>query len=125
MIDTRINRTENLTIHSCSGKVTISDIYKAIEKFYKGTPTENIIWDFSESDLTDVKFHEIRTLAEKVKKIAHSREGGKTAIVAKKDADYGLSRVYQTFSEIAQQIASISVFKDLSSAEHWIQEGSI
>ena len=37
------------------------------------------------------------------KKHKHHREGGKTAIVVSRDIDYGISRMYETLSEIADQ----------------------
>ena len=109
----------NLTIYTCRGQISVDEIKKKVKSFYEGTPSRNVIWDFTEADLSSITADEIRALANGVKKLAHSREGGKTAIVAPEDISYGFGRMYQIFAEIYAQIADIQVFRSRSEAEHW------
>ncbi len=122
MITTTTDAARQLTIHTCSGRTTIEQIRGAISKFYAGAPTANILWDFSDADLSQVPRRDIRKLAEDVRSIAHSRAGGKTAIVAHTELEFGLGRMYQIFGEIARQIATIEVFKTRSDAEQWLAD---
>ena len=109
----------NLTIYTCRGQISVDEIKKKVKSFYEDAPSQNVIWDFTEADLSSITADEIRALASGVKKLAHSREGGKTAIVAPEDISYGFGRMYQIFAEIYAQIADIQVFRSRSEAEHW------
>ncbi|MEJ2543866.1 MAG: hypothetical protein P8Y99_07340 [Calditrichaceae bacterium] len=122
MIQSIKNEELDLTINSCYKKVLISDIYEVINKFYNGVPTKNVIWDFSNANVSEIKPSEIQILAEQVKGMAHSRQGGKTSIIAPLDITFGLSRMYQIFSDISHPIDNISVFKTLPEAMEWIKE---
>ena len=112
----------NLTIYTCRGQISVDEIKKKVKSFYEGTPSRNVIWDFTEADLSSITADEIRALANGVKKLAHSREGGKTAIVAPEDISYGFGRMYQIFAEIYAQIADIQVFRSRSEAERWLSD---
>jgi len=109
----------NLTIYTCKGQISVDEVKKKVKSFYEGAPSLNVIWDFTEADVSSITADEIRALANGVKKLAHSREGGKTAIVAPEDISYGFGRMYQIFAEIYAQIADIQVFRSRSEAEHW------
>jgi len=112
----------NLTIYTCRGQISVDEIKKKVKSFYEGTPSRNVIWDFTEADLSSITADEIRALASGVKKLAHSREGGKTAIVAPEDISYGFGRMYQIFAEIYAQIADIGVFRSKLEAERWLSD---
>jgi len=112
----------NLTIYTCKGQISVDEIKKKVKSFYEGTPSRNVIWDFTEADLSSITADEIRALASGVKKLAHSREGGKTAIVAPEDISYGFGRMYQIFAEIYAQIADIGVFRSKLEAERWLSD---
>ena len=62
MITTTVNASMQLTIHRCQGKVTVADIEKIIVDFYEKEPTLNVLWDFSEADLSKVTIGEIEQL---------------------------------------------------------------
>jgi plasmid stabilization system protein ParE len=109
----------NSTIYTCKGQISVDEIGKKVKSFYEGTPSRNVIWDFTEADLSSITADEIRALASGVERLAHSREGGKTAIVVPEDISYGFGRMYQIFAEIYAQIADIQVFRSRSEAEHW------
>ena len=54
------------------------------------------------------------------KKYSGSRKEGKTAIVGPKEIDYGLGRMYQTFSELEGLPYEYMVFKELEEAKDWL-----
>ncbi len=112
----------NLSIYTCRGQISVDEIKKKVKSFYEGTPSRNVIWDFTEADLSSITADEIRALASGVERLAHSREGGKTAIVAPEDISYGFGRMYQIFAEIYAQIADIKVFRSKLEAERWLSD---
>lgn len=120
MIKSTIDRDADLTVHLCLGKITADEIASVVGSFYSSIPTKNIVWDLTDADTSDFSNPRIHELALKVKKIAHSRHGGKTALVASMDLAFGLSRVYEAFAEGARQIAEIRVFRTLEEAKEWI-----
>ncbi len=73
MIKTTTDSVNNLTIHMCEGRISMPDIYGAIEKFYQSAPTRNLIWDCTGTDLAGIKSDQIMILEEKMKNLAHSR----------------------------------------------------
>ena len=122
MILSTADSKRNLTIYTCRGQISVDEIKKKVKSFYEDAPSQNVIWDFTEADLSSITADEIRALASGVKKLAHSREGGKTAIVAPEDISYGFGRMYQIFAEIYAQIADIQVFRSRSEAERWLSD---
>lgn len=93
---------------------------KTVQVYYDDMPSLNVIWDLTEADPTSITAYEIRAMAKNVKKLSHSREGGKTAIISPKDISYGLSRMYQTYAEIFAQIINVEVFRSRLEAERWL-----
>ena len=112
----------NLTIYNCTGQITASEIMEAARSLYDDSPSLNIIWDLAEADVSRITANEVRALASGVKRVAHSREGGKTAIVSPSEVSYGIARMYQIFAEIYEQIAHVKAFRSRSEAERWIGE---
>jgi hypothetical protein len=122
LIRSTVDIQKNLTVFTCKGKISADEIMKTIKSFYGSTPSRNIIWDSTEADLSSLKGDEIRSLANYVKWIAHSREGGKSAIVSPKNASYGVVRMYQSYAEIYAQISNVEVFRSRLEADRWVSE---
>ncbi len=112
----------NLTIYTCKGQISVDEIKKKVKSFYEDAPSRNVIWDLTEADLSSITADEISALASGVERLAHSREGGKTAIVVPEDISYGFGRMYQIFAEIYAQIADIGVFRSILEAERWLSD---
>lgn len=120
MITTIRDEARDLTAHLCEGRVAIEEIAETIRKFYSGVPTRHVLWDLTEADVSDIHSSQIESLADLVKSIAHSRSGGKTALVAASDLSFGLSRVYQALAEITDQASELQVFRSVEEARAWI-----
>ena len=122
MIHSTADIKRNLTIYTCKGQISVDEVKKKVKSFYEVAPSLNVIWDLAEADVSSITAGEISALASGVKKLAHSREGGKTAIVAPEDVSYGFGRMYQIFAEIYAQIADIGVFRSKLEAERWLSD---
>ncbi len=122
MIQSSVDLSLNLTIHRCKGPVTAADIGDVIKKFYNtGQPTLHVLWDLSEADVSSIKTPDIEILVHGVVRNAHSREGGRNAIVSPNDVSFGLSRVYQSFAEMKDQMTSTRVFRTEAEALDWLK----
>jgi len=121
MIQTKRDQSLDLTIHRCTGPVTIGEIAEIIQNFYRSTPTLNVLWDFSHADVSAIRSGEIEALAKAVAQSSHSREGGKNAILSPNDVSFGLSRIYQSFAEMKVQMTQTRVFRDEAEALEWIR----
>lgn len=122
MITTMVDKSLKLTTHRCQGKVAAAEIEKVIGDFYQREPTLHVLWDFSAADLSRVTIGEIEQLAKAVNTIAHSRLGGKSAIVSPQDISFGLSRVYQAFAETGgSSTAETRVFRSEQEALEWMK----
>jgi hypothetical protein len=122
LIRSTVDVKKNLTIFAFRGQLSADELMKTVKSFYADTPTRNVVWDYSESDLSSLRLHDIQALVNVVKEIAHSREGGKSAIVAPKDASYGIGRMYQSLAEIHGEVFTTEVFRSRTEAEGWLSE---
>ena len=55
--------------------------------------------------------------------ISDKIEGRKGALLAPKDVDYGMARVFQVFSETESFPLEVEVFRDLNTAQKWLMSG--
>ena len=109
------------TIYRVQGRIAAADIEKTIVAFYDKVPTLNVVWDFSEADLSKVTIGEIEQLAKTVNAVAHSRTTGKSAIISPHDISFGLSRVYQAFADAGEAKSITKVFRDEQEALDWLK----
>ena len=121
MIRTKVDKSANLTVEICTGKIDIAEISEKVVEFYKSAPTMNILWDFTEADVSGIEADEIKNLADFAAGRTHSREGGKTAIVSPGDVTFGLSRMFQSFTELTDHPAEVRIFRTVDEAKRWFE----
>ena len=109
----------NLTTFVCSGAMTAADIEQKIQGLYRGTPSLNAIWDFTEADLTSLSPQDIRGIAHLVRTTSHSRSGGKTALVFTNAMLTTMGPLLESISEIEVPEAKIKIFNDLKAGLTW------
>lgn len=103
------------------GRVTGADILDHA-RYLAGLETESEVspdrlTDLSATDAMDVVFEDIERLA-KVRRSAPLRNPIRSAIVAPKDIQYGLARMFQTLNDNPEII--LEVFRDTASARQWL-----
>jgi len=123
-IEIRSDQARDLTIATLEGVVTFHDIMAAIESFYS-QPTKKIIWDSSNCQYSQLTHVEVQKLATFPLRYSDLRKDGKTAIVAREDLSFGLSRMFQAFGQAKDLPFSIEVFRELGDAMQWIAEPNI
>ena len=122
MIESRSDLTRELTEYVCTGVMDRAEITDAVDAFYADDPTANVIWDLTDANLSALSAVDVQMVAEHTASRAHSRSGGKTALVAPTDMDFGMSRMFQTMIDNADHQASVSVFRSRDEAVEWIDE---
>lgn len=118
-----ISNDKDLTVFNIEGPVTADDILNSKAKYYYiKEPTKHVIWDFSNGTVAKISAHEFHVLAQHMKPLSLMRKGGKTAIVAKKNIDFGLSRMYTAYTSGEDLPINYRVFRDIESATIWISQ---
>ena len=120
MIQPHYDKILNLTTFVCSDRVTAAEIEEQLRTLYKGTPSLNALWDFSEADVSDLSPGDIQGFAKFVKSTAHSRAGGKTALVFSTAMLAEMGSLLESISEIEIPDAKIKIFNDLNGGLAWI-----
>ena len=119
----KINDPERqLTVFNCSGELTRTELYNAIISFLKETPTQYELWDFTNARFPTVSKEDLRDSAFLGRKYGSNKRGGKNAIVAPENLEYGLSRMFKMMAEIVEVPFEVRVFRSLDEATLWLFE---
>ncbi|MFC1884548.1 hypothetical protein ACFL2O_07245 [Thermodesulfobacteriota bacterium] len=119
-IKTTKDMSLNLTINLAEGIILYDDMSTWITEYYSGTVTNLILWDFREADLSKIKTEEFAELARLIKRKADLRQGGKTALVFKRDLEFGLGRMFEVFSELEDLSFEFMSFRSIEEAREWL-----
>jgi len=120
MIKSYVDKTKDLTIHVCTGKITLDELITEIKSFYDREPTSHNLWDLTEADVSELKSEDLRHIAKFPKEYVPSRVGGKTAIVSAEGVGFGLGRMYSAFAESANLRVEVQVFRTVDNANVWL-----
>ncbi len=109
-----------LTLKKIVGEVTADELMNALRQFYTGRITKNVIWDLTNGSAGQLMPINIEHVAELVLRHAHVRIGGKAAIVAPNDLNYGICRMFNTYAELGNIPFETRIFRTLSEAGLWM-----
>ena len=117
------NAAEKLTKFTVEGAISITDVVNAITKFYEdGTVTKNVLWDLTDGKANAIQSSELENIVTLRKGFAHLRKGGKTAILAPADIEYGMSRMVELMTQFKEEIIETRVFRTLEESNQWLSE---
>lgn len=111
----------DLTVFSVVGAATFEEIWEQTRIFLNDKPTRLVLWDFTEGTVALISSEEAERIAALGSNIRPNIKGGKAAFLAPKDIDFGISRMFQVFSEIKNFTFEIEVFRDMSTAQEWLE----
>lgn len=120
MIETQQNPELQLTTFVCTGTPTPEEVEAKLVDFYKGAPTLNTIWDYSDSDLSALTAAKIRELGRVLKEKSHSRAGGRAALVFSMEQLMLINDRLPSLAELEIEKASIKIFSEKDKALAWI-----
>jgi hypothetical protein len=124
MIHTQHFPERGLVVHQCQGRITLEEVSEAARAHIASADCTLVLWDLGSSDVSAIESGQIRSIAQGASDSAKVRQGGKTALVAHTDGQYGLCRMYEIY--LSLQLASIEtgIFRSRREAELWL-DGSM
>ena len=111
---------KDLTLVKATGKMTADDFHDYMVKYYAGKTTLLILWDLTKAGLSGLTTDEVRKIAQSTMKISDVRKGGKTALVFDKTLEYGMGRMFEAYSDIADMPFEFRAFKSIDDAKEWL-----
>jgi hypothetical protein len=106
----------DLTIFTATGAVSVGEQKQVMKSFYEGTPSRNVIWDFTQMEGAPASSSDLRDIIQYAKRFSDKRSGGCTALVVDTKLKYGLARMASTFAEIEGIPWAMEVFENLDAA---------
>ena len=123
-IELTIDQAKDLTILKVTGDASVEEIIGALDAYYRGQPTRNALWDFSQGSLASFSLETISQAAEHslilARKHSQIRQGGRTVAVAPKDVDFGISNQYIALA--AGSPHRLKVCRSMAEALRWLEE---
>jgi hypothetical protein len=118
----KITRDEdqNLTIHDVTGIVSEEEMYDALENFYIKEPTKRLLWDMSQTDVSHVTPDILEEFIRGSVNFGSLHNGGRVAVFASQDLQYGLARMSKAFAEMESALYSFNVFRSRKEALDWL-----
>jgi hypothetical protein len=117
-----IDRTQQRMLTHAEGLVTFQEISQHLdaEERDRGLDLPEIF--DARGATTDLTPAQVRTLVERAADTLRRTSLGPTAIVANDDLVFGMARMYAILTELAGP--RVEVFRDVESANRWLQEVS-
>lgn len=123
-VNTEIDEKRNLLIHHFSGSVSLQTLMKTIEntltnpKYRVGM---NAIWVCDDGTKVNLSSEDTQKVSEYARKVFDKKGMSyKLALVASDDLPYGMTRVYEGWSN--DRPITINIFRQLDEAFAWIEE---
>lgn len=111
---------KDLTLVKATGKLTSEDFHDWMVKYYEGEVTTFVLWDLTGVDLSGLSTDEVKEIVQHTRRISDIRQGGKTALVFDKTLEYGMGRMFETYSDIANMPFEFKAFRNLEDARKWL-----
>jgi hypothetical protein len=117
------NSSDNYLLGTVEGKVTYHEYNQMMEEITSSEeypPDVNTIWDMRELDINDADESIFRSFINIRKKTDKKRGNTKLSIVVADDLSFGVSRMYQTLSEISELSQEMKIFRKIEEARNWV-----
>ena len=120
IVDRRIDAEKDLTIYKVNGELSNEELLRLNNELFMGQSTEKIIFDFRNGSLKNISTGVFKQKIKNSKSRAEKRKEIKVAIIANKDIDFGMGRMYAAYVEMEDIGVTISVFRTQSEALQWL-----
>jgi hypothetical protein len=111
----------DLTRFAVQGVVTADELIDACTAQLTKQPTDNIVWEFQDVDLSHLDFAGLAKIAEYSKTTEALREQPRTALVAKGNVQKTLLKLYAEVASHAELRTTFQVFSDRDAALAWLK----
>jgi hypothetical protein len=121
-VKSTIDPNSGVIVHAVSGDVLPDDLLRALDGIVDHPLYQlgsDALWDFSAAAVSNLEGKELRNLVRGVRERLSVRGTGfKVALVAPRDIDYGLARMYEAYA--SELPISLSVFRSSGDAWDWL-----
>jgi len=119
-VDRRIDAEKDLTIYKVNGELSNEELLRLNNELFTGQSTEKIIFNFRDGSLKNISTGVFKQKIISSKSRAEKRKEIKVAIIAKKDIDFGMGRMYAAYVEMEDIGVTINVFRTQSESLQWL-----
>lgn len=105
------------------GDLSSDEVIGVINEHYSNGIVKNVIWDLTEGSLANITKEGFKAIAKATLESLASgaRQGGRTAFVGDKTAEYGLMRMYTAIAEMTGVKTQYNVFRTIDEAVIWLE----
>ena len=122
-IHIHIDAAKDLTKLTATGHITITDVVNGIRTFYEGdNVTNNVLWDLTDCKAKEIQSSELENIVTLRNEFAHLRDGGKTAILAPADIEFGMARMVELMTQFKEELIETRVFRTMKDLNQWLSE---
>ena len=114
--------SRNLTIFRVTGEVTANDIVAEAVRYMVGEETETSLWDFTRATKIKITTLELKGIADSLRSVAKNDTVRKVALVASKNINIGLGKVFGAFAQMASLPYTYKTFRNIRDAMQWLEE---
>ncbi len=122
-IEIQVDESRELIVLYCTGNLSKDNLESALTDHYQENPGRKTLWDLRQARL-NLTGPETEELARSITPLAteneHLHPGGKTAYLVSTDLDFGLARMYQSYS--AESPAVLHIFRKWEEAISWLDD---
>jgi hypothetical protein len=118
----QIDQTKQLTVFTGTGEISYSEVRDAIDSFYAGTHTLNVLWDLRSANVSKITSEQVDQIANLLYQYNGIRKGVRTSLITPKDITFGLSRMLISLLEVKEKDLPINmhVFRTYEEAMNWL-----
>jgi len=113
--------TVNLIIYTVTGLVEEDEMHQALESQSEFEPTLHIMWDMSLADVAHVTPEILRRFVKRTAQLRDRHKGGRIAVIAPKDLQFGMARMSEAYTEMESAPFSFRAFRSRDEALQWLK----
>lgn len=109
-----------IMVWTAKGRLTFPEIRDKMMVLSTGVLKSRVLCDLTRATVADLTTGEIEEIIKLIGQKVNSARGAKSAIVVHGSVDYGLARMFSTFSELAGLPVQVKVFRTTEIAREWL-----
>lgn len=109
-----------IMVWTAKGRLTFPEIRDKMVDFSAGSIKSRVLCDLTRATVADLTTSEIEEIIKLIGQKVNGAKGAKSAIVVHGSVDYGLARMFSTFSELAGLPVQVKVFRTTEIAREWL-----
>jgi len=120
-IGARCSEEHDLTLFVARGRVAADELVAALERHLGAKPTNNVIWDLCDSDLSEVDTAGLTRVSDCARRLSEKRPNPRTIFVVRHDQEKFLLRLYEEISELRGSPIRYDLFRSRNKAYRALQ----